>query len=88
MLILCIAGFAALSVVVEKPAAAALLFGALSAQIETNQITVELVDQIEIDQYLELCRAQVEKAVFDQAWNAGRAMTLKQAMAYAQKSVN
>jgi predicted ATPase len=85
--IFCIASFASLNVVREKPAAAACLFGAFFAQVDTNQIQVDLVNQIEIDHFLDLCQAQLEKTVFDQAWNAGCAMTLDQVATCAQESL-
>ena len=83
---MCITGFAALWGAREKPATAARLFGAFSALAEADQIQVEPVYQIEIDQYLDLCRGLVEKEAFDQAWNAGRQMTLEAALACAQAS--
>jgi predicted ATPase/DNA-binding SARP family transcriptional activator len=81
--ILCLAGFAALYAACGEPAAAARFFGAACALMEANRVQASLVDQLEISHFLELCRAQCEQAVFDQAWAAGRAMTLEQAEACA-----
>jgi hypothetical protein len=51
--------------------------------MEANRVQASLVDQLEINHFLKLCRAQCEQAAFDQAWAAGRAMTLEQAEVYA-----
>jgi predicted ATPase/DNA-binding SARP family transcriptional activator len=84
--ILSLTGYAALCLRREKPVEAARLFGAFSTLAGADQIQVDPVYQIEIDHYLNLCRGQLEKGAFDQAWNAGRQMTLGTALACAQGS--
>jgi predicted ATPase/DNA-binding SARP family transcriptional activator len=84
--LLSIAGLAAITAKRGKPASAVRLFGAVSELGKTYHVKLDLVDQLEIDPYLELCRGMVDSATFDQEWNLGRGMTLEQALAYALES--
>jgi len=76
--ILCLAGFAALYAVGAEPAVAARFFAAAGALMAANRVQVSPVDQLEIDYFLTLCRAQCDPHVFEQAWAVGRTMTLEQ----------
>jgi len=82
-LVLHIAGFAAHALACKKPIAAARLFGAFSARFEelsaksgSDQMIIRPVDQKEIDHYLSICREQLDEAAFNQAWDAGHALTM------------
>jgi predicted ATPase/DNA-binding SARP family transcriptional activator len=79
----CIAGYAATTVARAKLGFAARLFGAFFAQLEslqsdmkTNEKIMFLVDQTEIEGYLALCKSQIKKAKFEQAWNDGYVLSL------------
>ena len=82
-----IAGLASILAMRGKLVTAIHLFSAISALSETFQLKWDPVDQLEINQYLELCRGQVNATTFDQEWNLGRNMTLEQATACAQEAV-
>jgi HD superfamily phosphohydrolase YqeK len=53
---------------------------ALQAELGLNEKIIYLIDKLETDQYLGDCRAQVNKSVFDQAWNAGCQLSLDEAI--------
>jgi len=87
LLALSLLNFASLAVFRKDPITAARLFGAFHANIEPlqaelrlNEKIIYLIDQLETDQYLAHCRAQVNESVFDQAWNAGCQLTLDEAI--------
>lgn len=78
-----IAGYAALAVVRARLEFAARLFGAFFAQPESLQSDMKidksiltLVDQLEIEGYVNCCRNQMEKAAFEKAWNEGSSLSL------------
>jgi len=79
--------FACLSAFRENSIIAARLFGAFHANIEALQDRqypddqlIVAIDKVEINYYLRLCRAQVDKATFDQAFGAGRRLSLDEAI--------
>ena len=83
--VLCIAGYAALATVRGETGFAAQLFGAFFAQVEKleSEMKEEIlnpVDQIEIDNYLALCKSQIRIAEFEQAWYKGHSMYLDDVM--------
>jgi tetratricopeptide (TPR) repeat protein len=81
----CLGGFAAILGMTGKPEAAARLFGAAESLLETAGMArlIEPSDQKEFDHYVTAVRAQLDEAVFENAWSEGRAMTMEQAIAYA-----
>jgi non-specific serine/threonine protein kinase len=89
---LCVAGLAGLAAVRKKPIVSARLFGVFFTQIEglqkeskSKKKIIGPVDQMEIDEYLALCKTQMEEAVFSEVWNAGRALTLDDALSEIHK---
>jgi tetratricopeptide (TPR) repeat protein len=80
----CLSGFAALLGMIGKPNQAARLFSAMeSSYEEIGDRVMDATDQKEIDFYLEVVRRQLDETSFAKAWAEGRAMTLKQAIAFA-----
>jgi hypothetical protein len=84
-MILCVAGFAAVFGMTDKPQQAARLFSAVEPLLEAIGMdrSMELVDQKEFDHYVALVRSQLDEAAFAKAWAEGRTMTLEQAIKYA-----
>jgi tetratricopeptide (TPR) repeat protein len=87
LLALSLLNFASLATFRKEPITAARLFGAfhtnmeaLQAELGLNEKIIYLIDKLETDQYLGDCRAQVNKSVFDQAWNAGCQLSLDEAI--------
>jgi ATP/maltotriose-dependent transcriptional regulator MalT len=80
-----IAGLGRVALAMHQPARAAKLFGATDALLKASQITMVKVDHSEYTRDLAATRAQLTPAVFDAAWNAGRALTLEQAIAEAMQ---
>jgi tetratricopeptide (TPR) repeat protein len=80
-LIFWIAGFAALHTIRNQPEAAAQLFGAFFALKDAYQVSVQPADQIEIDYFLPLCQANLDKTAFDRAWEIGQTMMMEQVAA-------
>ena len=79
--------FACLAAFREDPLTATRLFGAFFTNIEALQVERELdlslidsFDQTEINHFLGLCQAQIDKTEFDQAWNAGCLLSLDEAL--------
>jgi len=86
-LVFCLVNFAFLATFRGDPITAVRLFGAFHANIESIQeeqkLGLNILDpivQLEIDYYLELCKAQVDKAKFDRAWNEGSSLSLDDVM--------
>jgi non-specific serine/threonine protein kinase len=78
-----IAGHAALEVLRARLNFATRLFGAFYAQpeslqsdVKTDQKILFLVDQLEIEGYLDRCRNEMEKTAFEKAWNEGSTLSL------------
>jgi tetratricopeptide (TPR) repeat protein len=96
MLVGCLAGFAAVAAAQGKAETAARLFSSWMAQEQGllregetfNLEKLEPVDRKEIGYYLAICRAQLGAAGFDAAWNAGRGLSLEQAIEEALEAVN
>ena len=55
--------------------------------MESFDSVVSPVDRQEIEQSLSICRAQLGDERFEAAWQAGRALTLEQALAEAQATL-
>jgi predicted ATPase len=80
---LCLAGLAGVAGMQEQPVRAARLFGAAEALAELLDTPPTAIHQMEIDRNVAIARAQLDEATFTAAWEAGRAMTLEQAIASA-----
>jgi len=76
-------GLAAITAVRGQWAGVARLLGAVAALIERVAITLLPADQADFDQALEATRTQLSPPLFAAMWEAGRALTLTQAMATA-----
>jgi predicted ATPase/DNA-binding CsgD family transcriptional regulator len=62
---------------------AATLFGAAAALRAPSSSVIDLVDEPEYERQLAEVRANLDRATFDAAWEAGGGMTLEQAVDYA-----
>ncbi len=78
----CVVGLAGV-VATEQPERAARLFGAAEWLFETMGAQLSPTNQPDYEQYLAVARDRIDTQAFASAWEEGRAMTLKQAMAYA-----
>jgi len=76
-------GLAAITAVRGQWAGVARLLGAVAALIERVVITLLPADRADFDQALEATRTQLSPPLFAAMWEAGRALTLTQAMATA-----
>jgi tetratricopeptide (TPR) repeat protein len=83
----CLLCFACLAAYRGDSINAVRLFGAFYASIEAleaasglTQKLIDPLDQLEIDHYMALCQAQLDKATFDQFYNAGRLLSLDEAI--------
>lgn len=90
-----IAGCAALAILQGRSDFAAYLFGAFFAQpeslhsdLKTDQKILFLVDQLEIERYMNRCRDQMDKSVFEKAWDDGSALSLDEALNIIMKDCN
>ena len=80
----CLIGFAALAVVQGVPSAAVRLLTAATALKEHHAKSSWAVMRLEYDYYLSLARANLTEAELQAEQAAGRALSLEQAIAYAQ----
>jgi DNA-binding CsgD family transcriptional regulator/tetratricopeptide (TPR) repeat protein len=78
-----LAGLAGVAAAQGHPERSARLFGAAAALLEASGQVVKAVDRTEYDRNAAVARAQVGEDAFAAAWEAGRAMTIEQAIAYA-----
>ncbi len=62
---------------------AARMYGAAEGLRESIGAALPLADRLELDQNVSTVRSQIGKDAFAAAWDAGRAMTLEQAIKYA-----
>ena len=89
---LCVAGLACLTAVRKKPIDSARLFGVFFTQIEglqkeskSKKKIIGPVDQLEIDEFLERCKTQIDEVSFNEAWSAGKALTLDEVLSQVSK---
>jgi predicted ATPase len=80
----CLIGFAATAVMGGLPAAGARLLAAAAAIRGQRAAPVWLATDMEVERYLGLARARLTEAEFQVEQAAGRAMSLEQAVDYAQ----
>jgi hypothetical protein len=80
-------GLIGLAGVVAKDQAerAARLLGASEALLDAIGATLDSTDQADYDRSVAMTRTQLDEATFAAAWEAGRAMTLEQAIAEAMQ---
>jgi predicted ATPase/transcriptional regulator with XRE-family HTH domain len=80
-----LSGFAGVLGMMKKPEQAARLFGAVESLVESIGMAGRMnpSDQKEFDHYVAIVSTQLNQAAFANAWAAGRAMTMEQAIAYA-----
>jgi predicted ATPase/class 3 adenylate cyclase len=79
----CLSGLAGVAGMVGQPVRAARLLGAADALAELIHMLLRHGHRIAFERNVALARAQLDDATFVAAWEAGRAMTLEQAIAYA-----
>jgi tetratricopeptide (TPR) repeat protein len=78
-----LAGMAGVAAAQGYPERSARLFGAADALFDTVGIVVEPVGRAEYDRNTTVARTQLGEDAFASAWEAGRTMSLEQAIAYA-----
>jgi non-specific serine/threonine protein kinase len=78
-----LAGIAGVAAAQGQPERSARLSGAAEALFDALGIVVEPVDRTEYDRNREIARAQLDGDAFAAAWEAGRALTIEQAIAEA-----
>jgi serine/threonine-protein kinase PknK len=80
----CLIGFAAMAIVRGLPAAGVRLLAAANARGGPRVKSTWVVTRMEYDHYLALARTRLTEAEFQAEQAAGRALSLEQALAYAQ----
>jgi predicted ATPase/DNA-binding CsgD family transcriptional regulator len=80
----CLIGFAAMAIVRELPATGVRLLAAADAIGRPRLKSTWAVTRMEYDHYLGLARARLTEAEFQVGQATGRALSLEQALAYAQ----
>ena len=91
IVVFCLMNFACLATVRKKTITAARYFGAfdthiksLFAKLGSDPVLFEShyqsVEQQELNYYLTLCQAQINKTEFDQAWNEGKLLPVDEVM--------
>jgi tetratricopeptide (TPR) repeat protein len=79
--ITCLSGLAMIASLQGQPQRAARLIGAADALVKTLKWPMNPLDASEHDRNVATVRAHVDEATFEAAWEAGRAMSVEQAMA-------
>ena len=86
-LIFCLMNFACLAAFRENSIPAARFFGAFFTGVESLKkmygLGAKIIypqHQMDLDRYLALCKDQIDKSTFDQAYNAGRLLSLDEAI--------
>jgi tetratricopeptide (TPR) repeat protein len=79
----CLNDLAHVAAVCSQPERAARLFGAAEALLESSGETLFPLSRLENEHFLEILRPQLDDAAWKACWSAGRAMLLKDAVAYA-----
>jgi tetratricopeptide (TPR) repeat protein len=82
-----LAGFAEIASVAGRHQLAARLFGAAEAAYETLRSRMSSLFRVECDPIVDKLRKQLDQETFDAAWQAGRQMTLEQAIEYARENL-
>lgn len=79
----CFAGLAGVAAAAGQSERAVQLFGASEALLDGIGATLEPADQADYDRSVAMTHTQFDESAFAAAWEAGRALTLDQAIAYA-----
>jgi len=66
-----------------QPRRAAMMLGAEEVQLESMNMVLDSIEQVECDQDTAIVRAQLDEATFEANWAEGRTMTFEQAVAEA-----
>ncbi len=81
--LLCIAAFGSVAAATSDLKTAVRYFGSFFAQLEnlqvelgTDQNLLDLVNQIEVDKYLSLCKSQIKPDIFERIWDEGASIPL------------
>jgi predicted ATPase/transcriptional regulator with XRE-family HTH domain len=82
-IVACLVGLAGAEVSAGKTLPAARLLGAVDRALEGSPFALHAVDRLEYDRNLAAARAALDEADWDEAWRAGRALPLEQAVTYA-----
>lgn len=80
----CLAGLGGLAVNRKEPQRAARMLAAAAALFESNR-DLYPADRITFDRDVAAAQARLSGTAFDEAWAAGKAMTVKRAITYALK---
>jgi non-specific serine/threonine protein kinase len=81
----CLAGLAGIANSVGQPERAARLFGAAEALRAASGARLSPADRVDYDHNLAAARGQLGESAFAAAWDEGRAMTLEEAIAEAER---
>ncbi|MBI1800497.1 MAG: hypothetical protein HYR71_02570 [Chloroflexi bacterium] len=76
-------GWAGLALARQQPQRAATLSGAVAALLAVTHLPLDGFERTMHDNTIAALRAQLDEATFNAAWEAGRALTLEQAIEYA-----
>jgi tetratricopeptide (TPR) repeat protein len=79
----CLLGFAGLAATLKQPDRAARLLGAADAQFKAIGFHLEGTTGAEFNWIMTMCRAQLDEVAWSAARDAGRMMTLEEAVGYA-----
>ena len=79
----CFAALGALAMAEEEPVRAAQLFGASDALCESIHTELLPIDRDDYKQNVATVQSQLDESSFNAAWQAGRTLTLEQALALA-----
>ena len=66
-----------------QPRRAAMMLGAEEVQLESMNMVLDSIEQVECDRDTAIVRAQLDEATFEANWAEGRTMTFEQAVAEA-----
>jgi non-specific serine/threonine protein kinase len=82
-MLFCLAGLAGAAARRGQLQRAARMFGAADALLQAAELSWQPVDRVEYDRNLTIVREGTTQTVFNEAWSAGRSMTLDEAIDYA-----
>jgi non-specific serine/threonine protein kinase len=83
-IVMCLAGIAMVASAQGRFERAAQLSGAAAARVDSLGYVLDPIDRAHYESAITMARAHLDEAAFAAAWAAGRAMSLEQAIAYAQ----
>jgi predicted ATPase/DNA-binding SARP family transcriptional activator len=83
----CLFGLAEAGASLEQAVFSARLLGALQGFKASTEVFREVITPADFERVRAMVRSQLDEATFQSAWNAGLAMTLDEAIAYALKEL-